>query len=75
MSSGKSEQAKGRVKEAVGSLTGNDDLKAEGRADQRSGETKRAVENVSEQVKSTVEDLAGKATVAVDKSKDALHQR
>jgi len=31
------DKAKGRIKEATGALTGNKDLKAEGRADQRSG--------------------------------------
>lgn len=36
-SEGAMDKAKGRIKEATGALTGNKDLKAEGRADQRSG--------------------------------------
>jgi uncharacterized protein YjbJ (UPF0337 family) len=31
------DKAKGRVKEAAGSLTGNKDMKAEGQADQNKG--------------------------------------
>lgn len=34
---GAMDKAKGRLKEAAGSLAGNDRLKEEGRADQRSG--------------------------------------
>ena len=35
------DKAKGRAKEAVGSLTGNKDKKAEGRADQDKGTLKK----------------------------------
>ena len=40
---GKVDQAKGRVKQAVGTLTGNDDLKAEGQADETVGKVEAAV--------------------------------
>ncbi len=36
-SEGAMDKMKGRLKEAAGSLTGNEELKEEGRADQRSG--------------------------------------
>ncbi len=36
-SEGAMDKAKGRLKEAAGSLTGDEELKQEGRADQRSG--------------------------------------
>jgi uncharacterized protein YjbJ (UPF0337 family) len=36
-SEGATDKVKGRLKEATGSLTGNEELKEEGRADQRSG--------------------------------------
>ncbi len=36
-SEGAMDKAKGRLKEAAGSLTGDETLKQEGRADQRSG--------------------------------------
>jgi uncharacterized protein YjbJ (UPF0337 family) len=34
---GAKNKVKGRLKEAAGAVTGNEELKAEGRADQRSG--------------------------------------
>ena len=37
----KMDQAKGRVKEAVGDLTGNEDLKAEGEAQQDKADAQR----------------------------------
>ena len=49
--SGKSDQAKGRVKEAAGSLTGDDDLKNEGRVDQAAGEIKDKVSGAVDKVK------------------------
>ena len=45
------DQAKGRVKEAAGALTGDRDLKNEGRADQATGSLKKAVDRVAETVK------------------------
>jgi uncharacterized protein YjbJ (UPF0337 family) len=41
------DQAKGRVKQAVGSLTGNDDLKAEGQVDETAGKVESAVGQAS----------------------------
>jgi uncharacterized protein YjbJ (UPF0337 family) len=34
------DKTKGRLKEAAGAITGNEDLKAEGRSDQRKGTVK-----------------------------------
>jgi uncharacterized protein YjbJ (UPF0337 family) len=39
---------KGRAKEAAGSVTGNDDLKNEGRADQAEASAKKAGEKVKD---------------------------
>ena len=39
---GKTDVVKGRIKEAAGALTGNDKLRAEGRADHAVGRTKQA---------------------------------
>ena len=44
--SGKSRETKGKVKEAAGALSGDDDLKAEGREDQTSGKARQAGEKV-----------------------------
>jgi uncharacterized protein YjbJ (UPF0337 family) len=42
----KTDTIKGRIKEAVGALTDNDDLKREGQRDQAVGEVKEAAESV-----------------------------
>ncbi|MGA3221541.1 MAG: CsbD family protein [Acidimicrobiales bacterium] len=42
------EQAKGKLKEAAGEITGNDDLRAEGKADQTKANLKQAGEKVKD---------------------------
>jgi len=44
------DEAKGRVKEAVGDLTDDDDMKREGKVDKVAGKAKDAVENVKDKV-------------------------
>ena len=44
------DEAKGRVKEAVGDLTDNDDMKREGKVDKVAGKAKGAIENVKDKV-------------------------
>ena len=62
--SDKTDQAKGRVKEAVGDLTDNDDLKREGKTDRLAGETKEKVGDVKDKVEE-----------GIDNVKDALHKK
>ena len=57
-----SDQAKGRVKEAVGDLTGNDELKREGQADQAAGDVKEFVSDVSDKVEDVVDKVKDAAT-------------
>jgi uncharacterized protein YjbJ (UPF0337 family) len=54
MASGKTDELKGRVKEAAGALTGNDKLKNEGKTDQIVGHIKQQAEKVIDKVKDTV---------------------
>ena len=61
MSNSNIDEAKGRVKEAAGDLTDNNDLKREGKADQAAANVKDGVEKV-----------ADKAGDAVDNIKDKL---
>jgi uncharacterized protein YjbJ (UPF0337 family) len=42
------ETAKGKAKEGVGTATGNESLKAEGRADQAKGDLKQAFEKIKD---------------------------
>ena len=54
MGDGDADEAKGRVKEAAGSLTGDDSLKNEGKVDRGSGKVKDAVGDVSDKAKDVV---------------------
>lgn len=49
--SGKTDKAKGRVKEALGALTGDRKLKREGKIDQAAGDVKDAADRTVERVK------------------------
>lgn len=54
---GEFDEAKGRAKEAAGSLTDNDDLKREGKADKAAGTVKDAVESVKDKVNETIDKI------------------
>ncbi|MDQ6840334.1 MAG: CsbD family protein [Actinomycetota bacterium] len=45
------DEAKGRAKEAAGAITGDDELKKEGKSDQAAGKVKDAVDEVANKVK------------------------
>ena len=45
------DDAKGRLKEAAGDLTGNDEMKREGKLDQASGKVKEGVDKAADAVK------------------------
>jgi uncharacterized protein YjbJ (UPF0337 family) len=68
----KIEDAKGRVKEATGALTGNDDLKAEGQADQASAKAQQTLDDVADKAKGAVKDVADAAEGVIDSVKDKL---
>jgi uncharacterized protein YjbJ (UPF0337 family) len=72
---GKTDQAKGRAKEAVGSLTGDKDLKSEGKADRRAGEAKEKLDHAKDKVEKVVDKTKDKAEEVIDKTKDALHRK
>ncbi|MDO8308727.1 MAG: CsbD family protein [Actinomycetota bacterium] len=57
------DQAKGRAKQAAGDITGNEDLKKQGKADEKAGDVKKFIHDVGE-----------KADELVDKVKDAVHK-
>ena len=54
MASGKTDELKGRVKEAAGALTGDKKLAREGRTDQTVGKIKQNVEKVIDKIKHAV---------------------
>jgi uncharacterized protein YjbJ (UPF0337 family) len=51
MSDGTADQTKGSVKKAAGELTGDEDLKNEGRVDKASGSVKEKVGDAADKVK------------------------
>ncbi len=51
MADGKAEEVKGRIKEAVGDLMDDQDLKDSGKLDQASGKVKQTVEKGVDKVK------------------------
>ena len=57
--SGKTDVVKGRIKEAAGALTGNDNLRVEGRADQAVGKAKQAIQKAADTVKKAVKKVVG----------------
>jgi uncharacterized protein YjbJ (UPF0337 family) len=54
MSDGTTDEAKGRVKEAAGSLTDDKSLKNEGKVDKASGNVKDAVGGAADKVKDAI---------------------
>ena len=56
---GKADVVKGRIKEAAGALSGNDELREEGKTDQVVGKAKQAVQKVADTVKKAVKKLTG----------------
>lgn len=55
-----SDQAKGRIKQAAGDLTGNDDLKREGKADEAGGKVKEALHDAKEKLDDAVDSIKDK---------------
>jgi uncharacterized protein YjbJ (UPF0337 family) len=56
---GKTDVVKGRIKEAAGALTGNDELREEGKSDQAVGKAKQAVQKAADTVKKAVKQVIG----------------
>ena len=49
------DQAKGRIKQAAGDLTDDDDLKREGKLDEKAGKTKEFLEDVKDKADDLVD--------------------
>ena len=54
---GKTDELKGRAKEAAGDLTDNDDLKREGKTDKTAGKVKQKVEDAKDWVEDKIDDI------------------
>ena len=58
--SGETDQAKGRVKQAAGDLTGNDDLEREGELDETAGKAKELIGDAKESLEDAVDSVKKK---------------
>ena len=54
----KKDKAEGRVKQAAGALTGNEELKKEGRRDEQAGKVKEKADEAVDAVKDKIEDVS-----------------
>ncbi len=61
---GQADEGKGRVKEAAGTLTGDDDMKNKGKADQAGGKAKQTVGDAADKVGDAIGGAAEKAKKA-----------
>ena len=60
MGDGRYDEAKGRTKEAIGDLTDDDELKAEGKVDRASGSFKDKATDVVDKVRDKVRQVVGR---------------
>ncbi len=58
--SGETDQAKGRIKQAAGDLTDNDDLKREGEADETAGKVKDMLGDAKDKLDDAVDSVKKK---------------
>ena len=58
--SGETDQAKGRIKQAAGDLTDNDDLKRDGKRDETAGKVKETIGDVKESLDDAVDSVKKK---------------
>jgi uncharacterized protein YjbJ (UPF0337 family) len=64
--SGSADEAKGRVKEAVGALTDDDDLEREGKLDRATGKVKDKVDEATGKVKDGLDEVKDKVNDLTD---------
>lgn len=58
--SGETDQAKGRVKQAAGDLTDNDELRREGKKDEAAGKVKDTIDDAKDKLDDAVDSVKNK---------------
>ncbi len=56
------DQAKGRIKQAAGDLTGDDELRREGKVDEKAGKVKEGVDTAAAKLRDAVDTVKDKVT-------------
>jgi uncharacterized protein YjbJ (UPF0337 family) len=69
------DQLKGQAKEAAGSITGNDELEAEGKHDRRVGEAEGKVDKAESKADEVIEKAKSEVEELADKVKGSLHRK
>ena len=59
---GNLDEAKGRAKQAAGDLTGDDDLRREGKVDEKAGQAKDKVGDVKDKAEDVIDKVKDKVT-------------
>jgi len=59
---GNLDQAKGRAKQAVGDLTGDDDLRREGKVDEGAGKAKDKLDDMKDKAENVIDKVKDKVT-------------
>jgi uncharacterized protein YjbJ (UPF0337 family) len=68
----KLQDAKGRAKEAAGAITGNEQLKAEGQADQAGAKVQQTVDKAATAAKDAISGMSEAAQGVVDSAREHL---
>jgi uncharacterized protein YjbJ (UPF0337 family) len=72
---GKIEKTMGKLKVALGSLTGNKKLESEGRLDRRAGQAKERIGHVKNRIDATADKVERGAVNATDGARDAARHK
>jgi uncharacterized protein YjbJ (UPF0337 family) len=72
---GRIERSKGRLKVALGSLTGNKKLESEGKLDRRAGHAKGKIRRVKSKIDAATETAERTAVQATDAARDAARPK
>lgn len=72
---GKMEKTKGKLKVALGSLTGNKELESEGKLDRRAGRAKEKIGRVKSRVDVAAKVAERKAVQATDSARDVARRK
>ena len=71
---GRIEKTKGKIKVALGSLTGNKSLESEGRLDRRAGQAKLRIGHLKHKVDAATDSAQDKAIKITDDARDAARR-
>ena len=78
----KTDQAKGRIKEAIGTVTGDEGLEREGRDDRLAGEANEKIGDAKDKVVEVVDkakeklgEAKDKVDEVIDKTRETVHRK